>query len=167
MTTQRYQPPFFEWENSRHNIGPPLDTNCPFWIIWQCISSTDHTFARALSSLSNLALTKLREISMKNKTNHPILSNSHPSTTGNNTINRFKIWGVVQNQREHHIILTKYEAVHPWIICDGCSMLIVDTHPSEHLGLACALLRIILFPSVSWILGLRFEQPRVLPRFYF
>ena len=51
---------------------------------------------------------------LKNKTNYPISSNSHPSATANKAIYSLKIGGgVSQNQREHHIILTKYEAVHP------------------------------------------------------
>ena len=49
----------------------------------------------------------------KNKTNHPISSNSHHSATANKAIHSIKIEGGLQNQREHHIILTKYEAVHP------------------------------------------------------
>ena len=41
-------------------------------------------------------------------------SNSHPSATANKAIHSLKIGGGgLQNQREHHIILTKYEAVHP------------------------------------------------------
>ena len=49
-----------------------------------------------------------------NKTNHPISSDSHPSATANKAIHRLKIGvGGVKNQWEHHIILTKYEAVHP------------------------------------------------------
>ena len=59
-----------------------------------------------------------------NKTNHPRSSNSHPSATANNAnccmiysatankaIHSLKKGGL-QNQREHHIILTKYEVVH-------------------------------------------------------
>ena len=49
----------------------------------------------------------------KNKTNHPISSNCHPSATANKAIHSLKIGGGGgKNQREHHIILTKYEAVH-------------------------------------------------------
>ena len=48
----------------------------------------------------------------KNKTNHQISSNSHPSATANKAIHSLKIGGL-QNQREHHIILTKYAALHP------------------------------------------------------
>ena len=48
-----------------------------------------------------------------NKTNHPILRNSPPSVTANKAIHRLKIAGVLQTQLEHHMILIKYEAVHP------------------------------------------------------
>ena len=34
MTTERYQPPFFERENSRYNIVPTLGTKCPFDILF-------------------------------------------------------------------------------------------------------------------------------------
>ena len=49
----------------------------------------------------------------KNKTNHPISSNSHLSATANKVIRSLKRGGGLQNQWEHHIILTKYEAVQP------------------------------------------------------
>ena len=49
----------------------------------------------------------------KNKTNHPISSNSHPSATAKG--------GGVRNQQEHHIILTKYEAVHPTAVSENNS----------------------------------------------
>ena len=50
----------------------------------------------------------------KNKTNHLISSNSHPTATANQAIHSLKIGGGgLKNQREYHIILTKYEAVHP------------------------------------------------------
>ena len=42
-------------------------------------------------------------INDKNKTNHPISSNSHPSATANIAIHCHKRGGI-QNQREHHII---------------------------------------------------------------
>ena len=48
----------------------------------------------------------------KNKTNHPISSNIYTSATANKAIQSLK-WGGVKNKREHHIILTKYEAVYP------------------------------------------------------
>ena len=38
----------------------------------------------------------------KNKSNHPISRNSHPTATTNKAINSLKRKGV-QNQREHHI----------------------------------------------------------------
>ena len=44
---------------------------------------------------------------LMNKTNHPIYSNNHPSATANKAIQNLK--RRLQNQREHHIILTKYE----------------------------------------------------------
>ena len=59
-------------------------------------------------------------INNKNKTNHPISSNSHPSTTANIAINNL-IRGGIQNQREHHIIYTKYEAVHPTYVTENNS----------------------------------------------
>ena len=68
-----------------------------------------------------------------NKTNHPISSNSHPSAAANKAIHSFKIeggGGVLQNQRKHHIILTKYEAVHPTAVSENNSssgMLIILT----------------------------------------
>ena len=43
----------------------------------------------------------------KNKINHPISSNSHPSATANKAIHNLKIGGV-QNQQQHHIIVTKF-----------------------------------------------------------
>ena len=53
-------------------------------------------------------------IILENKTNHPISSNIHPSATANKAIHSLKIGGGgLKNKREHHIILTKYEAVHP------------------------------------------------------
>ena len=48
-----------------------------------------------------------------NKTDHPVASNSHPSPTANQAIRCFKWEAGLQNQQEHHIILLKYEAVHP------------------------------------------------------
>ena len=55
----------------------------------------------------------------KNKTNHPISSNGHHSATA---IHSLKNWGGgLQNQREHHIMLTKYEAVHPTAVSENNS----------------------------------------------
>ena len=34
----------------------------------------------------------------KNKTNHPILSKSHPLATAKKAIRNLKIWGMLQNQ---------------------------------------------------------------------
>ena len=48
----------------------------------------------------------------KNKTNHPMSSNSHPSVTANEVRHRLK-WEEEQNQQGHHLIFTKYEALHP------------------------------------------------------
>ena len=61
---------------------------------------------------------RLRKVSLKNKTNHLIWSNSHFSATANKAIHRLKIGGL-QNQREHHIILTKNEAVHPTAVTEA------------------------------------------------
>ena len=58
----------------------------------------------------------------KNKTNHPISSNSHPSETENKAIHSLKIgMGGLQTQRGHHIILTMYEAVHPTAVSENNS----------------------------------------------
>ena len=52
----------------------------------------------------------VRPLCKKNKTNHPISSNSYPSATAKLAIFSLKIGGGgVHNQQEHHIILTKYE----------------------------------------------------------
>ena len=59
--------------------------------------------------------------SITNKTNHPILSNNHPSATANKATHSLKRGGEVQNQREHHIILRKYEAVHPKAVSENNS----------------------------------------------
>ena len=40
--------------------------------------------------------------------------NSHPSVTANKAIHNLKKG--VQNQQEHHTILTKYETVHPTVV---------------------------------------------------
>ena len=54
-----------------------------------------------------------------NKTNHPISSNSHPSATvKKSNIQPHNRGGGLQNQQEHHIILTKYEAVHPTAVSE-------------------------------------------------
>ena len=66
-------------------------------------------------------------IIIKNKTNYPISSNSHPSATSNKVQPQNKM---LQNQREHHIILTYYEAVHPTAVPDNNSssgMLMIET----------------------------------------
>ena len=74
--------------------------------------------------LSTVALER-KKLSLwinKNKTNHPILSNSHPSATAKYAIFSLKIGGGgLQNQQEHHIILTKYEAVHPTAVSENNS----------------------------------------------
>ena len=52
-------------------------------------------------------------ISYLNKTNHPISSNNHLLQTANNEIHFLK-WNegvVVRNQREHNVMLKKYEVV--------------------------------------------------------
>ena len=56
----------------------------------------------------------------ENNTNHPMSSNSQPSATANKAMHSLKIGGL-QNQREHHIILTKYEAVLPTAVSDNSS----------------------------------------------
>ena len=43
-------------------------------------------------------------LSMENKTNNPISSNSHPSATANKEIHILEKGGGGQNNREHHII---------------------------------------------------------------
>ena len=60
----------------------------------------------------------------KNKTNHPISSNSHPSATANKAMHSLKIsggGGCYKTYGEHHIILTKYEAVHPTAVSENNS----------------------------------------------
>ena len=58
----------------------------------------------------------------KNITNHPISSNSHPLETENKAIYILKMGGGwLHNQCEHHITLTKYEAVHPTAVCHRTS----------------------------------------------
>ena len=66
-----------------------------------------------VSNMKNFEETGLsNRIYGKNKTNHPISSNSHPTATANKVIHCLRIGGGggggLQNQREHHIILTKY-----------------------------------------------------------
>ena len=56
-----------------------------------------------------------------NKTNHPISSNSHPLATANKAIHSLKRGRGVKKQREHRIILTKYEAVHPTDVSENNS----------------------------------------------
>ena len=57
----------------------------------------------------------------KNMTNHPISSNSHLTATANKAKHCLKRgWGL-QNQRKHHIIFTKYEAVHPTGVSENYS----------------------------------------------
>ena len=58
---------------------------------------------------------------VKNKTNHPISSNSHPSATANKTIHSLKIGVGGIKQREHNKILIKYEAVHPTTVSENNS----------------------------------------------
>ena len=57
----------------------------------------------------------------QNKTNHPISSNSHPAATANKAIHSLKKEGGFTKQGEHHIILTKYEAVHPTAVSENNS----------------------------------------------
>ena len=59
----------------------------------------------------------------KNKTNHPISSNSHPSVTANRAILSFK-WGEAGLKKTNgNILLTKYEAVHPTVVSENYSSL--------------------------------------------
>ena len=74
----------------------------------------------------------LRKFVSKNKTNHPISSINLPLATANKAIHCIKWgggggWGLVKNQREHHIILTKYDAVHPAVV-SGKNVLIRDAN---------------------------------------
>ena len=48
-----------------------------------------------------------------------IFINSHPSATANKAIHSLKRG--LQNQREHHIILTKSKAVHPTAVSENNS----------------------------------------------
>ena len=52
-----------------------------------------------------------------NKTNHPISRNSHPSRLQKSNTASKEVSGL-QNQQEHHMILTKYEAVHPLVVME-------------------------------------------------
>ena len=80
----------------------------------QCMTSQH--FPNRMKSLAVL----LALLNM-NKTNHPISSSSHTPTTANIAIHCLNMgWGL-QNQREHNIILTKYEAVHPTAVWENNS----------------------------------------------
>ena len=58
---------------------------------------------------------------LKNKTTDPISSKRHTSATANKAIHCLK-WGRgLQNHWEHHIILTKYDAVHPTVVSEKYS----------------------------------------------
>ena len=60
-----------------------------------------------------------RNYHCRNNSNHPISSNSYPSATANKAIQSLKIGGGgLQNQREHDMILTKYDAVHPTAVSE-------------------------------------------------
>ena len=63
--------------------------------------NTDFTFILLLQYYTDVQQTK-------NKTHHPMSSNSHPKIKQYTSSNE----GGYKNQREHRIILTKYEAVH-------------------------------------------------------
>ena len=56
-------------------------------------------------------LNSLQRGMIKNKSNHPISRNNHPSATANKAIHSRKRGNT--KPTEHHIILTKYEAVDP------------------------------------------------------
>ena len=53
------------------------------------------------------------QVMYKNKKNHPILSISFRRPNIKQYTDSNRGGGGSQNQKEHHIILTKYEAVHP------------------------------------------------------
>ena len=54
----------------------------------------------------------------KNKTHRLLISNNHPLATANKARHCLK-WGAgVQNQKGKHIILTKFEAVHPTVVSE-------------------------------------------------
>ena len=63
------------------------------------------------------------------KINHPTSSNRHPSATANKATQCLK-WVWVKNQRKHHIILTKYAAVHPAAVSEK-EFLVSDTNKFE------------------------------------
>ena len=58
---------------------------------------------------------------LKNKTNHPISSNSHPATTANEAIHILKIEGGYKTNGNIILILTKYEAVLPTVLSENNS----------------------------------------------
>ena len=90
-------------------LTPVYTLKCYAYILFGLLSRLLVSLMREKGRLSRK--TKAPTPTDKNETNHPISSNSHPSATTNKAIYSLKIGGGGQNQREHHIILTKYEAV--------------------------------------------------------
>ena len=71
--------------------------------------------------IENIQLGKYLQM-LKNKTNHPTSRNSHLRWPQMKQYTSKKEEGVgIQNQQEHHIILTKYEAVHPTVVSENDS----------------------------------------------
>ena len=57
----------------------------------------------------------------RDKTNHPMSSNNHPSVNTNKARHYLKSGGGLQNQREHHISLRKDETMHPTVFSENYS----------------------------------------------
>ena len=104
----------------QQTVGIPMGTNCAPLLADIFLYSYEADFIQSLLSTGKKHLASRFNLTYRNKTNQPISSNSHPSATEKYAIFSLKIGGGgVQNQQEHHIILTKYEAVHP----TGASMM--------------------------------------------
>ena len=71
------------------------------------------------STIFDVKICYIDHFDCNNKTNNPISSNSYPSAAANKAIHCLKWGGGLQNQREHHIIVTKYEAVHPTAVSES------------------------------------------------
>ena len=86
---------------------------------------------------------QIQKSQLKNKTNLPTSSNSHPSATANKAIHSLKIEGGTKqkNQREHHFDKV-YEAVHPTVFSKNNSssgMLIIWVNPNPSVWRASTL----------------------------
>ena len=93
------------------------------------------------------------QVNYKTATNYPISSNSQPSATANKAMHGLK-WRDVQNQWEHHIILTKYEAVRLMAVSERNSslwMLIILTKISEQLTSKVAICTIRIFLLTAFV----------------